>query len=97
MFTERNRQLGIDSGLPLRNLATALNIYSATYCKIEQGIRSARNGYISIVAELLQTKTNFSHFGLSPVITVVEDEHKVADKAFNIAKNVNKDKQNDEY
>ncbi len=45
MFNERLKQLREEQGLPLRKLAAALDIDTASYCKIEKGDRRARKEY----------------------------------------------------
>ena len=42
MFSERIKELRIQNQMPQRQLAAALNIDTATYCKIEKGERKAR-------------------------------------------------------
>jgi transcriptional regulator with XRE-family HTH domain len=54
MFNERIKQLREDRQIPQRKLAAAMDIDTASYCKIEKGERRARKEYISVIAELLQ-------------------------------------------
>jgi transcriptional regulator with XRE-family HTH domain len=86
MFNERIKQLREDRQIPQRKLAAALDIDTASYCKIERGERRARKEHIPIIAELLQgDKEELLTLWLADQITaVVEDEQKVADKALNI-------------
>ena len=42
LFTEKIKDLRLHSKLPQRKLAAALDIDTATYCKIEKGERKAR-------------------------------------------------------
>ena len=87
MFIERIKQLREERQLPLRKLAAALDIDSATYWKIEKGERRARKEYIPIIAELLETdKDELLTLWLAEQVTaVVADEKKFASKVLKIA------------
>lgn len=54
MFNDRIKQLCEDRHIPQRKLAVALDIGTASYCKIERGERCARKEHIPVIAELLQ-------------------------------------------
>jgi transcriptional regulator with XRE-family HTH domain len=88
MFIERIKQLREERKLPLRKLAAALDIDSATYWKIEKGDRRARKEYIPVIAELLQTDyEELLKLWLADQVTaVVADEHKLSDEVLEIAK-----------
>jgi transcriptional regulator with XRE-family HTH domain len=88
MFNERIKQLREDRQIPQRKLAAAMDIDTASYCKIEKGERRTRKEHISIIAELLQANYEelLTLWLVDQVTAVVEDEHKVADKALKIAK-----------
>jgi len=88
MFIERIKQLREEQQLPLRKLAAALDIDSATYWKIEKGERRARKEYIPIIAELLETnKDELLTLWLADQVTaIVADEKDIATKVLNIAK-----------
>jgi transcriptional regulator with XRE-family HTH domain len=95
IFTERIKQLREEQQIPQRKLAAALDIDTATYCKIERGERRARKEHLSILAELLQADREdlLTLWLADQVIAVVENEHKIADKALRIAKeNINIEK-----
>lgn len=83
MFNERKEQ-----GLPLRKLAAALDIDTASYCKIERGDRRARKEYIPVIAEFLKTDYEelLSLWLADQITVVVTDDKKIADKALKIAK-----------
>ena len=87
-FTERIKQLREEHQMPQRKLAAALDIDTATYCKIEKGERRAKAEQVVVIAELLETdKDELLVLWLADqVSTVVADEQKVADKALNMAK-----------
>jgi transcriptional regulator with XRE-family HTH domain len=92
-FTERIRRLREERQMPQRQFAAALEIDTATYCKIEKGERRVKAEQIVVIAELLKTdKDELLALWLADQISaVVVDGQKVADKALNIAKkNINK-------
>ncbi|MDR0613847.1 MAG: helix-turn-helix domain-containing protein [Dysgonamonadaceae bacterium] len=92
MFIERIKQLREKQGLPLRKLAAALDIDSATYWKIERGERRARKEYIPIIAELLQANKDelLTLWLVDQVTAMVADEKELSNKVLNIAKkNIN--------
>ncbi|MDR2131643.1 MAG: helix-turn-helix domain-containing protein [Odoribacteraceae bacterium] len=94
MFNERIKQLREEQGLPLRKLAAALDIDTASYCKIEKGDRRARKEYLSIIAEILHADyEELLKFWLADQITaVVADEKELSDEVLKIAKqNINKE------
>ncbi|GHU54677.1 transcriptional regulator [Bacteroidia bacterium] len=95
MFIERIKQLREEQQLPQRKLAAVLDIDTATYCKIEKGERKARREQIFIIAQILKTDVEelLTLWLADQVTAMVEDEHKIADKALNIAKeNISKSK-----
>jgi transcriptional regulator with XRE-family HTH domain len=87
-FTERIRQLREERQMPQRKFAAALEIDTATYCKIEKGERRAKAEQVVVIAELLGVdKEELLTLWLADhVSAVVADEHKVAYKALDIVK-----------
>ena len=57
MFSERIKELRIKNHLPQRQLAAALDIDTATYCKIERGERKAKKDQLPILSNLLNVTT----------------------------------------
>ena len=55
MFSERIKELRVQNQMPQRQLAAALDIDTATYCKIEKGERRAKREHIAIIAQILNT------------------------------------------
>jgi len=55
MFSKRLKQLREDKQVTQRYLAAALEIDTATYCKIERGDRQAKREQVFILAKLLNT------------------------------------------
>jgi transcriptional regulator with XRE-family HTH domain len=88
MFIERIKQLREERQLPLRKLAAALDIDSATYWKIEKGDRRARKEYIPVIAELLQADyEELLKLWLADQVTaVVADEKELSNDVLDIAK-----------
>ncbi|UKI43538.1 MAG: helix-turn-helix domain-containing protein [Porphyromonadaceae bacterium] len=48
LFTDKIKDLRLHSQLPQRKLAAALDIDTATYCKIEKGERKARKDQVEL-------------------------------------------------
>lgn len=87
-FTERIKKLRGELRIPQRQLAAALEIDTATYCKIEKGKRRAKVEQIVVIAELLKVDKDelLTLWLADQVLTVVTDEQKVTNKALDIAK-----------
>ncbi|MDR2824148.1 MAG: helix-turn-helix domain-containing protein [Prevotellaceae bacterium] len=85
MFTEQIKQLRNELQMPQRKLAAALDIDTATYCKIEKGERRAKREQVYIIAELLKADKDelLSLWLADQVYSVVKDDE-YADKALNI-------------
>jgi transcriptional regulator with XRE-family HTH domain len=85
LFIERIRQLREERQMPQRQLAAALEIDTATYCKIEKGERRAKREQIVLIAKILQTDPDelISLWLADQVYYVIKDEEH-ADKALNI-------------
>jgi transcriptional regulator with XRE-family HTH domain len=86
-FIERIKQLRENSQLPQRKLAEALDIDSATYCKIEKGERKAKREQVIIIAEILQANQGelLSLWLADQLTAVVADEKELATQAFKVA------------
>lgn len=76
MFSERIKELRIQNQLPQRQLAAALDIDTATYCKIEKGERKAKREQVEIIAQMLNTdkKELITLWLADKVYAVVGDE-----------------------
>ena len=88
MFIERIKQLREERQLPLRKLAAALDIDSATYWKIEKGERRVKKDYIPIIAATLNAdeKELLTLWLADQVTTVVADEKELSNDVLKIAK-----------
>ena len=91
-FTERIKHLREERQMPQRQFAAALEIDTATYCKIEKGERRVKAEQVVIIADLLKTdKDELLALWLADQVTaLVTDEKTVVDKALSIAKNIKK-------
>jgi transcriptional regulator with XRE-family HTH domain len=89
MFVEKIRRLREERQLPQRKLAAALEIDTATYCKIEKGERRVKREQVVVIAELLRIdeKELITLWLADQVAAVVADEEELANKALNIAQN----------
>jgi transcriptional regulator with XRE-family HTH domain len=87
-FKEQIKQLREERQMPQRQFAAALEIDTATYCKIEKGERRVKAEQVVVIAKLLETDKDelLALWLADQVSAVVADEQKVADKALNIAK-----------
>lgn len=54
IFGNKIRILREEKQIPQRQLAAALEIDTATYCKIEKGNRRAKREHVSVIADLLE-------------------------------------------
>jgi transcriptional regulator with XRE-family HTH domain len=88
MFNERIKQLRDDRQIPQRKLAAAMDIDTASYCKIEKGERRARKEYIAIIAEMLHADYEelLTLWLADQVTAVVEDEKELLNEVLKIAK-----------
>jgi len=57
-FINRIKKLREDYQMPQRQLAAALEIDTATYCKIEKGIRCVKRDQVITIAKILKTDQN---------------------------------------
>ena len=87
-FTEHIKQLREERQMPQRQLAAALEIDTATYCKIEKGERRAKGDQVVIIADILQTnKKELLVLWLADQVPAsVANEKTVADKALKIVR-----------
>ena len=88
IFINRIKQFREDCQMPLRQLAAALEIDTATYCKIEKGIRCVKRDQVIIIAKILKTDQNelLSLWLADQILNMVKDEKKVRRMALEIVK-----------
>lgn len=87
-FIERIKQLREERQMPQRQVAAALEIDTATYCKIEKGERRAKGEQVVMIADILRTdKEELLALWLADQLPAsVANEKAVADKALEIVK-----------
>ena len=76
LFADRIRQLREQKQMPQRQLAAALEIDTATYCKIERGERRAKREQLSTLADLFGTDKDLllNLWLAEQIYSVVKDE-----------------------
>lgn len=86
MFSERIKELRIQNQMPQRQLAAALNIDTATYCKIEKGERRAKREQVSILSKLFNVNSEqlLTLWLADQVSAVVSTEERIAPQALSI-------------
>ena len=87
LFTEKIKELRIQNQMPQRQIAAALDIDTATYCKIEKGERRAKKEQVAILSEMFHVEmTDLLTLWLADKVTdMVSDEHVVASEALSMA------------
>lgn len=87
MFTEKIKELRKRNQLPQRSLAAALDIDTATYCKIEKGERKAKKEQVETLANILKVnpKDLLSLWLADKVTNIVSQEQSIADNALSLA------------
>lgn len=87
LFTEKIKELRIQNQMPQRQIAAALEIDTATYCKIEKGERKAKKEQVAILSEMFHVEmTDLLTLWLADKVTdMVSDEHIVASEALSMA------------
>ena len=92
MFVEKIRLLREERQLPQRKLAAALEIDTATYCKIEKGERRVKREQIAMIAQWLQTDPEelLTLWLADQVAEVVGKDRKMSEKVLDIVRlNIN--------
>ena len=86
-FINRIKKLREDYQMPQRQLAAALEIDTATYCKIEKGIRCVKRDQVITIAKILKTNQNelLSLWLADQIINILKDERKLTDIALEMA------------
>lgn len=76
MFSDRIKQLREGRQMPQRQIAAALEIDTASYCKIERGDRQAKREQVFVLAELLSANVEelINLWLADKVYDIVKDE-----------------------
>jgi len=87
-FTEHIKQLREERQMPQRQIAAALEIDTATYCKIEKGERRVRSEQVIIIANTLQIDKEelFALWIADQVPAEFSNEKIIVDKALHFVK-----------
>lgn len=86
LFSDKIRQLRIQNQMPQRQLAVALDIDTATYCKIERGERKAKREQILILAQVFRVDENdlLTLWIADQLVAVVSTERNLASQALSL-------------
>lgn len=86
MFSERTKELRIQNQMPQRQLAAALDIDTATYCKIEKGERRAKREQVAILSKLFNVNSEqlLTLWLADQVSAVVSTEQRIAPQALSL-------------
>ena len=87
-FIEHIREIREKQQIPQRQLAAALEIDTATYCKIEKGERKVKGNQVLIIADILRTnKEDLLALWIADQVPVnVKREKVVVNKTLEIVK-----------
>lgn len=86
LFTEKIKELRIQNQMPQRQIAAALNIDTATYCKIEKGEHRAKKEQVVLSEMFHVERTYLLTLWLADKVTdMVSDEHIVASETLSMA------------
>ena len=88
LFAEKIKQLRDFRQMPQRQIAAALEIDTATYCKIEKGDRRAKREQVDTIAELLNADKDelLSLWLAEQVIDIIKDDKRIIDSILKIVK-----------
>ncbi|MFI3265029.1 MAG: helix-turn-helix transcriptional regulator [Rikenellaceae bacterium] len=94
LFGTKIKELREYKHLPQREIANALNIDTATYCKIEKGDRKARREQLIIMANMFSVEENYllSLWVADKVNDTISKDIEVAPLALCIVDNLLKEK-----
>lgn len=90
IFGNKIRTLREKQQIPQRQLASELEIDTATYCKIEKGDRRAKREQVEMIAELLQTdsKELLRLWSADKVYDLIADEDEATQILNVVAENI---------
>lgn len=86
LFADKIRQLREDNQMLQRQLASALEIDTPMYSKIERGDRSAKREQVVLIAKLLNTdeKELLTLWLADQIFSLIEDKKELATNALSI-------------
>ena len=87
LFADKIRQLREEKQLLQRQLASALEIDTPMYSKIERGDRPAKREQVIEIAKILNTEVNnlLTLWLADKILDVIENETELADQALKVA------------
>ena len=90
IFGNKLKTLREGKQIPQRQLASTLEIDTATYCKIEKGDRRAKREQVAILADLLQTDTKelLRLWSADKVYDLIADEEEATQILNLVAENI---------
>ncbi len=86
-FINLIKKLREEQQMPQRQLAVALNIDTATYCKIEKGDRRVKREQVETIASVLNVDKNIllSQWLADQIVATVAKEKGIAEMAIEMA------------
>jgi len=89
LFAKRIKELRTRNQMPQRYLAAALDIDTATYCKIERGARKAKKEQVMVLSNLFHVKhENLLTLWLADKVSdVIAPDRSVASDVLSLVKN----------
>jgi len=96
IFGNKIRTLREEKQIPQRQLAAALEIDTATYCKIEKGDRKAKREQVKILADILDvdSKDLICLWSADKVYDIIAEEEEATQILNVVAENIEKYKLN---
>lgn len=96
IFGNRIRTLREEKQIPQRQLAAALEIDTATYCKIEKGDRKAKREQVNILAGILEVESKdlICLWSADKVYDIIAEEEEATQILNVVAENIEKYKLN---
>ena len=90
IFGNKLKTLREGKQIPQRQLASTLEIDTATYCKIEKGDRRAKREQVAVLADLLQTDTKelLRLWSADKVYDLIADEEEATQILNLVAENI---------
>lgn len=90
MLCDKLREMRELKELPQRKVAAALDIDTATYCKIEKGIMRPKREHLLILADLFEVEEAdlLKQWLAEKITSVIQNDEKFATEALSIANKI---------
>jgi hypothetical protein len=96
MLCDKLKEMRELKALPQRKIASALDIDTATYCKIEKGVMRPKREYLSVLADIFEADESklLKQWLAERIVSIAREEEEIAQEALKIACKIllNKDK-----